>query len=100
MTPSSETNAIAMIFLTLPPLDCVVPVEPAHVPKIAAARLFRCSLRVRVEKKLAHLAGHIAGDGTLLRPCQRLVDISAFQYPKSAHVLLGLGVRPVGDEHL
>src|SRR5215208_3022877 len=56
--------------------------------------------RSRVEKKLAHLAGHIAGDGTLLRPCQRLVDISAFQYPKSAHVLLGLGVRPVGDEHL
>src|SRR6266496_955439 len=57
-------------------------------------------LRSRVEKKLAHLAGHIAGDGTLLRPCQRLVDISAFQYPKSAHVLLGLGVRSVGDEHL
>src|SRR5882672_9677642 len=68
--------------------------------EVAAARLFRCSLRSRVEKKLAHLAGHIAGDGTLLRPYQRLVDISAFQYPKSAHVLLGLGVRPVGDEHL
>src|SRR5216683_6687882 len=56
--------------------------------------------RSRVEKKLAHLAGHIAGDGSLLRPCQRLVQISAFQYPKTAHVLLGLGVRPVGDEHL
>src|SRR5580704_6025434 len=56
--------------------------------------------RSRVEKKLAHLAGHIADDGTLLRPCQRLVDISAFQYPKSAHVLLGLGVRPVGDENI
>src|SRR5258708_342417 len=33
--------------------------------EVAAARLFRCSFRVRVEKKLAHLAGHIAGDGTL-----------------------------------
>src|SRR5215510_16405896 len=64
------------------------------------ARLFRCSLRSREEQKLAHLAGHIAGDGTLLRPCKCLVDISAFQNPKSAHVLLGLGVRPVGDEHL
>src|ERR1035441_10124410 len=62
--------------------------------------LFRSFLRSRIEKKLAHLANHIAGDGTLLRPCQRLVDISAFQYPETAHVLLGLGVRLVGDEHL
>jgi hypothetical protein len=28
--------------------------------EVAAARLFRCSLRVRVEKKLAHLAHRIA----------------------------------------
>jgi hypothetical protein len=28
--------------------------------EVAAARLFRCSLRVRVEKKLAHLARRIA----------------------------------------
>jgi aspartate carbamoyltransferase catalytic subunit len=55
--------------------------------------------RSREEKKLAYLA-HIAGDGTFLRPCQRLLDVSAFQYPESAHVLLGLGVRLVGDEHL
>src|SRR6266567_2078393 len=63
-------------------------------------RLFRCFLRSRVEKKLAHLAGHIAGDGSLLRPCECLIHIGGFQYPKSAHVLLGLDVRSVGDEHL
>src|SRR5262249_9759335 len=52
-----------------------------------------------VEKKLAHLAGHIAGDGSLLRPCKCLIQIGGFQYPESAHVLLGLGVRSVSDEH-
>src|SRR5262249_23462529 len=62
----------------------------------SAGSLFRS----RVEKKLAHLAGHIAGDGALLRPCECLVHIGGFQYPKSAHVLLGLGVRSVGDEYL
>ena len=36
----------------------------------------------------------------LRRPRQCLVHIGGFQYPKTAHVLLGLGVRPVGDEHL
>src|SRR6516225_463871 len=79
-------------------------VSKARVPRpqwpgcllASAGSLFRS----RVEKKLAHLAGHIAGDGTLLRPCECLIHIGGFQYPKSAHVLLGLGVRPVGDEHL
>src|SRR6516165_7839460 len=56
--------------------------------------------RSRVEKKLAHLAGNIAGDGALLRPFKCLVQVCAFQDPESAHVLLGLGVRSVGDEHL
>src|SRR5580704_18663083 len=74
-------------------------VKTVHLPK-SRRPLFRCTLRVRVEKKLAHLAGYIAGDGTLLRPCQRLVDISAFQYPKSADVLLGLGVRRISNKHL
>src|SRR5690242_5831265 len=46
-----------------------------------------------VKKKLAHFAGHIAGDGTLFRPFERLIHICGFQYPKSAHVLLGLYVR-------
>src|SRR6195256_40030 len=65
----------------------------------AAARLFRCSLRVREEKKLAHLARRIAGDGALARPRERLVHIGSFQYPETAHMLLGLGVWPIGDEH-
>src|ERR1700752_3000398 len=56
--------------------------------------------RSRVEKKLAPLAGHIAGDGALARPRECLVHIGGFQYPKSAHVLLGLDVRSIGDEHL
>src|SRR5437016_3620848 len=70
-----------------------------HFEVESAARLFRCFLRSRVEKKLAHLAGHIAGDGTLARPRQRLVHIGSFQYPETAHMLLGLGVWPIGDEH-
>src|ERR1041384_8527110 len=61
----------------------------------AAGFLFRS----RIEKKLAHLAGYIAGDGSLLRPCKCLIQIGGFQYPESAHVLLGLDVWPVGDEH-
>ena len=63
---------------------------------VFAGALFRS----RVEKKLAHLAHGIGGDGTLPRPRECLIHIGAFQYPKSAHVLLGLGVRSVGDEHL
>src|SRR5215470_17564913 len=56
--------------------------------------------RSRAEKNLAHLARRTAGDGTLARPRQRLVHISGFKYPETAYVLLGLGVRPVGDKHL
>src|SRR5262249_9688123 len=55
--------------------------------------------RSRVEKKLAHLARRIAGDGTLARPRECLVHIGGFQYPETAHVLLGVGVWPIGDEH-
>src|SRR5437867_412776 len=57
----------------------------------AAARLFRCSVRVREEKKLAHLARRIACYGALTRPRQRLVHIGSFQYPETAHMLLSLG---------
>src|SRR5581483_4681810 len=56
--------------------------------------------RGREEKELAHLARDIAGDGSFLRPLESLVHIGCFQNPKSAHVLLGLGVWSVGDEHL
>src|SRR5579863_2743898 len=60
-----------------------------------------CSFfRSREEKKLAHLAGHVADNRPLLRPCHRLVDIRAFQYPESAHVLFGLGVWPIRHQHL
>jgi hypothetical protein len=48
----------------------------------------RSPFRSRVEKKLAHLSGHIAGDGSLLRPCESLIHIGGFQYPKPADVLL------------
>src|SRR5258708_9755124 len=65
--------------------------------EVAAARLFRCSFRVRVEKKLAHLARRIACDGALARPRQRLVHIGSFQYPETAHMLLGLCVCPISD---
>src|SRR4029079_3345430 len=68
-------------------------------PKSRRARLFRCSLRSRIEKKLAHLAHRITGDGALARPRERLVHIGSFQYPETSHVLLGLGVWPIGDEH-
>ena len=38
---------------------------------------------------------------TALRPqCKCIIQISGFQYPKTAYVLIGLRVRPVGDEHL
>ena len=36
----------------------------------------------------------------LAPPRQCLIQVSAFQHPKTAYVLLGLQVRPVGDEHL
>src|SRR5258708_4148337 len=71
-----------------------------HLSKSRRVGLFRRFFPQREEKKRPHLASHIADDGTLLRPCQRLVHVGAFQYPKPAHVLLGLGVRPVGDEDL
>src|SRR5262249_55194789 len=53
----------------------------------------------RVEKKFAHLTGHITADGSLARPRECLIEISGFQYPKTAHVLLGLSVWPIGDKH-
>ena len=34
-----------------------------------------------------------------LRP-QCLIQVSGFQHPKTDYVLLGLQVRPVGEEHL
>src|SRR5579864_714765 len=76
----------------------VRPASPAAL-SLPLSCFRRFLFRSRVEKKLAHLAGHIAGDGSLLRPCKCLIQIGRFQYPESAHVLLGLGVRSVGDQH-
>src|SRR5215472_3920757 len=50
--------------------------------------------------KRAHLNRRPTGDGGLTPPRQRLVHVSGFQYPKTADVLLGFQVWPVGDEHL
>src|SRR5215475_11217128 len=50
--------------------------------------------------KRAYLDRSPAGNGGLAPPRQRLVQVSGFQHPKTAHVFLGLYVRPVGDEHL
>src|SRR5579862_1418585 len=55
--------------------------------------------RSREEEKLAHLARRVAGDRSLARPGQRLIHILGLQNPKTADVLLGLGVGPVGDQH-
>src|ERR1700751_1289858 len=74
-------------------------VKTMRLPKSRRVRLFRCFRRSRVEKKLAHPAGHIAGDASLLRPCKCLIQIGGFQNPETTHVLLGLGVRAVGDQH-
>src|SRR5215467_2737414 len=78
-------------------------INTARVPRLQSpaclVALAGLLFRSWVEKKLAHLAGHIAGDGSLPRPCKCLIQIGGFQYPESAHVLLGLGVRSVGHEH-
>src|ERR1700722_2145932 len=58
---------------------------------------FSCSRRG--PPKGAPLARRPRGDHGLTPPRQRLVQVSGFQYPKTAYVLLGLQVRPVGDEH-
>src|SRR6202023_709761 len=50
--------------------------------------------------KRAHLDRRPTGDGSLAPPRKCIIQISGFQHPKTAYVLLGLQVRPVGDENL
>src|ERR1700743_476530 len=50
--------------------------------------------------KLTHFDWRPTGDGGLAPPRYRLVQVSGLQYPKTAHVLLGLQVGSVGDQHL
>src|SRR5258707_1528628 len=51
-------------------------------------------------EKRAHLDRRPTGDDSLAPPRQCLVQVRAFQQPKTAYVLLGLQVWPVSDEHL
>lgn len=49
--------------------------------------------------KWAYLYRRSAGDGGLAPPLERLVQVSDFQHPKAAHLLLGVEVWPVGHEN-
>jgi len=50
--------------------------------------------------KRAHFHRRPAGDDRLAPPRQRVFQISGFQHPKTADVLLGLQIRSVGDQQL
>src|ERR1700687_1154937 len=50
--------------------------------------------------KRAQLDRRPTGDSSLAPPRKCIIQISGFQHPKTAYVLLGLQVRPVGDGHL
>src|SRR5580692_12592606 len=64
---------------------------------VTAARLLPLS---PPSENQAHFDRRPAGGGSLAPPRQCLVQVSGFQHPKTAYVLLGLQVRPVGEEHL
>src|SRR3984885_10497328 len=78
--------------------------KPGHPPSVGSSVLTeRGYLRVVVRdsrEERAHLDRHPTGDDSLAPPRQCLIQVRAFQQPKTAYVLLGLQVRPVGDEHL
>ena len=65
----------------------------------ARPKIDSCPFFCLVEER-AHLDGRPIGDDGLAPPRQSLVQVRGFQYPKAAYVLLGLQLRPVGDEHL
>src|ERR1700739_3379975 len=67
------------------------PVLPTAAPSLLLGALF---------VKLTHFDWRPTSDGGLAPPCYRLVQVSGLQYPETAHVLLGLQVRPVGDQPL
>ena len=52
----------------------------------------------RIEKDLSHLDLALSGGDAFACPCHCRIHVGAFQNPKTADVLLGLKVRPVGDE--
>jgi hypothetical protein len=51
-------------------------------------------------QKRAHLDRRPTGDHSLGTLHKCIIQISGFQHPKTAYVLIGLQVRPAGDEHL
>src|SRR5260370_37014074 len=74
------------------------PVRPGIAGSVVtAARLLPLGLP---SVNRAHLDRPPTGDGSLAPPRKCIIQISGFQHPKTAYVLLGLQVRPVGDEHL
>src|SRR5689334_14238247 len=54
----------------------------------------------RIKEDFSHLDRKTARFSALARPRKHLVHVSAFQYPETAYMLLGLQIRPVGDEQL
>src|SRR5262249_38039458 len=75
---------------------------PRHRPVRAASPAVLSLPRscLRWYPKRAHLDRRPTGDGSLAPPRKRIIQISGFQHPKTAYVLLGLQIRPVGDENL
>src|SRR5580704_11125810 len=69
------------------------------IPARLRAWITRLPLRPDSEER-AHFDRHAAGDDRFAPPLQRLLQVCGFQDPKTAYVLLGLQVRPVGDHHL
>src|SRR6476620_9911257 len=70
--------------------SAAVPVRCCHPAQLLAG--------CRIEKDLSHLHPPPSGGDAFACPCHCLVHVSAFQYPKTTDVFLGLKVRPVGDE--
>jgi len=71
------------------------PVRPAS-PAVLSLPL-SC---LRWSLKRAHLDRRPTGDSSLAPPRKGIIQISGFQHPKTAYVLISLQVRPVGDENL
>src|SRR3984957_14668341 len=82
MTPSRETNSSTLIFRITELLSA----SGTHLAPLALS----CSWEPYAGMRNPRLAPHR----------QRLVNISQLQHPTTADVLLGLQVRPVGDEPL
>ena len=75
-----------------------------HLPPVHSSRRWpwlRGILSVRPDPlERLHFDRHLAGYNRFASPRERLVHVSGFNYPEAAaHVLLGLKLRPVGEDH-